>query len=69
MIAHQTKYNSWMLPYTKETDTEPQTKWTSKHYSKKCQYLHYSSAHPKQTFKSVVKGQSIRLLRACSSET
>jgi len=34
----------------------------------KFQYLHYSSAHPKKTFKSLVKGELTRLLRACSDE-
>ena len=34
----------------------------------KFQYLEYSSAHPKGTFSSVVKGELTRLLRACSNE-
>lgn len=34
----------------------------------KFQYLHYSSAHPKKTFRSLVKGELTRLLRACSDE-
>ena len=32
----------------------------------KFQYLEYSSSHPKQTFKSLIKGELTRLLRACS---
>ncbi len=34
----------------------------------KFQYLEYSSSHPKQTFKSLIKGELTRLLRACSDE-
>ncbi len=34
----------------------------------KFQYLHYTSAHPKKTFRSLVKGELTRLLRACSDE-
>ncbi len=32
----------------------------------KFQYLEYSSSHPKQTFRSLIKGELTRLLRACS---
>ena len=35
----------------------------------KFQYLEYSSAHPRNTFKSLIKGELTRLLRACSDET
>ena len=35
----------------------------------KFQYLQYSSAHPKSTFTSLIKGEMTRLLRACSSES
>ncbi len=34
----------------------------------KFQYLEYSSAHPKKTFSSLIKGELTRLLRACSNE-
>ncbi len=34
----------------------------------KFQYLEYSSAHPKKTFKSLIKGELTRLLRACSDK-
>ena len=34
----------------------------------KFQYLEYSSAHPKKTFSSLIKGELTRLLRACSSK-
>ncbi len=34
----------------------------------KFQYLQYSSAHPKTTFSSLIKGEMTRLLRACSDE-
>ena len=34
----------------------------------KFQYLEYSSAHPRNTFHSLVKGESTRLLRNCSDE-
>jgi hypothetical protein len=34
----------------------------------KFQYLEYSSAHPRGTFSSLVKGELTRLLRACSDE-
>ena len=34
----------------------------------KFQYLEYSSAHPRNTFASLVKGELTRLLRACSNE-
>ena len=34
----------------------------------KFQYLHYSSAHPKKTFRSVLKGEHTRILRGCSDE-
>lgn len=34
----------------------------------KFQYLEYSSAHPKKTFSSLIKGELTRLLRACSDE-
>lgn len=34
----------------------------------KFQYLEFTSAHPKQTFKSLIKGELTRLLRACSDE-
>lgn len=32
----------------------------------KFQYLHYTSAHPRTTFSSLIKGEQTRLLRACS---
>ena len=35
----------------------------------KFQYLHYTSAHPRNTFSSLLKGEHIRLLRACSDVT
>ncbi len=34
----------------------------------KFQYLEYSSAHPRNTFSSLAKGELTRLLRACSNE-
>ena len=43
-------------------DMEPFFKPTNKF-----QYLEYSSAHPRGTFASLVKGELTRLLRACSS--
>ena len=44
-------------------DTKPFFKSTNKF-----QYLEYSSAHPRNIFKSLIKGESTRLLRACSDE-
>ena len=35
----------------------------------KFQYLEYSSAHPRNTFRSLIKGELTSLLRACSDET
>ena len=35
----------------------------------KFQYLQYSSSHPKATFRSLLKGEFTRLLRACSDST
>ena len=34
----------------------------------KFQYLQYSSAHPKSTFSSIIKGELARLLRNCSQK-
>ena len=34
----------------------------------KFQYLQYNSAHPKNVFRSLVKGELTRLLRACTDE-
>ena len=34
----------------------------------KFQYLEFSSAHPKYTFRGLIKGEMTRLLRACSDE-
>ncbi len=34
----------------------------------KFQYLQYNSAHPRQTFRSLIKGELTRLLRACSDK-
>ncbi len=34
----------------------------------KFQYLQYKSAHPRQTFSSLIKGELTRLLRACSDK-
>ena len=34
----------------------------------KFQYLQYSSAHPKSTFSSIIKGELTRVLRNCSKE-
>ena len=34
----------------------------------KFQYLQFSSSHPRRTFRAVVKGEHLRLLRACSDE-
>ena len=48
---------------TGKLDVKPFFKHTNKF-----QYLEYNSAHPSNTFKSVVKGEMTRLLRACSSE-
>ena len=45
-------------------DTKPFFKPTNKF-----QYLEYSSAHPRNIFRSLLKGELIRLLRACSDET
>ena len=44
-------------------DTKPYFKSTNKF-----QYLMYSSAHPRNTFRSLIKGELTRLLRACSDE-
>ncbi len=44
-------------------DTKPYFKSTDKF-----QYLMYSSAHPRNTFRSLIKGELTRLLRACSDE-
>ncbi len=44
-------------------DIKPFFKMTNKF-----QYLQYSSAHPKTTFSSLIKGEMTRLLRACSDE-
>ena len=35
-------------------------------HTNKFQYLQYSSAHPRNTFRSIVKGEFSQLLRACS---
>ena len=48
---------------THHLDIKPFFKTTNKF-----QYLSYSSAHPRMTFSSLIKGESTRLLRACSSE-
>jgi len=37
-------------------------------HTNKFQYLQYNSAHPRKLFGSLVKGEMIRLLRACSDE-
>ena len=37
-------------------------------FKKKFQYLEYTSAHPRNTFHSLVKGESTRLLRNCSDK-
>lgn len=44
-------------------DIKPYFKKTNKF-----QYLEYSSAHPRNTFKGLVKGELTRLLRACSNQ-
>ena len=44
-------------------DIKPYFKKTNKF-----QYLEYSSAHPKKTFSSLIKGELTRLLRGCSSK-
>jgi hypothetical protein len=49
---------------TGKLDVKPFFKKTNKF-----QYLHYSSAHPKNVFTSLIKGEMTRLLRNCSSET
>ena len=52
----------------KEKDT---TARANKPYFKptnKFQYLLFSSAHPKSTFSSIIKGELMRLLRNCSQE-
>jgi hypothetical protein len=49
---------------TGKLDIQPFFKKTNKF-----QYLHYSSAHPKNVFTSLIKGEMTRLLRNCSSET
>ena len=48
---------------THHLDIKPFFKTTNKF-----QYFSYSSAHPRMTFSSLIKGESTRLLRACSSE-
>ena len=45
-------------------DIKPHFKKTNKF-----QYLEYTSANPRQTFASLIKGELTRLLRACSSAT
>jgi len=37
-------------------------------HTNKFQYLHYNSAHPRNVFGSLIKGELTRLLRACSDE-
>ena len=49
---------------TSKLDIKPYFKKTNKF-----QYLHYSSAHPRNTFSSLIKGEMTRLLRACSDES
>ena len=51
--------------YARESklDIKPYFKPTNKF-----QYLQYSSAHPKSTFSSIIKGELTRLLRNCSQE-
>ncbi len=46
-----------------ELDSKPFFKTTNKF-----QYLEYTSAHPRNTFQSLIKGELTRLLRACSDE-
>jgi len=48
---------------TGKLDIKPHFKKTNKF-----QYLEFTSAHPRNTFKSLIKGEMTRLLRACSSE-
>ncbi len=47
---------------------ELENKLDSKPFFKKTKYLQYSSAHPRNTFQSLIKGELMRLLRACSDE-
>ena len=58
-----TIYKGNRFAHTNKLDVKPFFKKTNKF-----QYLEYSSAHPRRTFSSLVKGEMIRLLRACSQE-
>ena len=44
--------------------TDLRTKSTDKH-----QYLHYTSAHPTHTKRSIIYSQTLRMSRICSSKT
>ncbi len=56
-----TIYKGQRYKHLKTLDIKPFFKKTNKF-----QYLHYTSAHPKNTFSSLIKGELTRLLRACS---
>ena len=56
-----TLYKGDRFASTGKLDIKPFFKPTNKF-----QYLHYQSAHPRNTFRSLVKGELTRLLRACS---
>ncbi len=58
-----TLYRGERYSSTNYLDIKPFFKKTNKF-----QYLEYSSAHPRKTFGSLIKGELTRLLRACSNE-
>ena len=58
-----TIYKGVRYATTGKLDVKPFFKHTNKF-----QYLEYSSAHPPNTFKSLIKGELVRLLRACSDK-
>ena len=59
-----TIYKGDRYRFNQTLDIKPHFKMTNKF-----QYLEYTSAHPRQTFASLIKGELTRLLRACSSAT
>ena len=58
-----TIYKGERYETTGKLDIKPFFKHTNKF-----QYLAFSSAHPPNTFKSLIKGEFVRLLRACTDE-
>ncbi len=58
-----TVYKGTKYKTQRKLDIKPFFKKTNKF-----QYLHYTSAHPRNTFSSLIKGEQTRLLRACSDK-